>query len=562
MKARINELRPLLRSFLRIFPSALIGFIPMSGLDTLMLQASYSIRGERSLPSQMQVIKVDPKFASEYVPNALKKYQPKNCVLIHLKPVRDHYCHSINLNEYFSLNSLLDTHRIFQPWFQPDNSKINDNYEPYYYGPISNKISTWTPQSLNSTIPEEISLLVFLATDPLPPFIFETPAGKLSSPDIILNVLGNFIDSSGLKRGSYQLQIAITFGLFIGFAIFLSQFPIWLSGVVLTGSLFFYYLISLIMLDQFQFAIPIAAPISALILCYILSMTDKLDRREKLQWSLERETEFLREIDELKNHFLSLVSHDLKTPIARIQSLLEQLLFTSRPKDLTPEQNSLIEKALRANSQLQRSIGTLLLLNRIESRDFKIQRRPTDMSHLIKDALVSPRELAQERKIEIVTELEPLFLADLDSSLIREVIYNLVDNAIKYSPNNSKIIVRCGENSVLSELTPPQAGIWFEIQDSGPGIDPKDRIKVIERFYTTDSKKIPAAQAIKGTGLGLYLSTFFVEKHGGCMTLISKCPNENLTADDPALEYFPNSQHGTLVRVALPLDNLYIGNAS
>lgn len=566
MKESIKELRPLLRSLIRILPAALIGFIPMAGLDTFLLNASYSLRGDRPLPTNVQVIQVAPADAEILVPQALEAIQPTRCVLIHLEKAGNHYCHQLDLSEQFSLNSLLDLRGKFQSWFHPDSTESIEKYEPYYYGPVDNIFLYAGNRKFEKASSSEESLLVVLASDPLPPFAFETPVGRLPSHEIALNMLGNFANHESLSRGDYWLQVFITGVLVLLFASFLTQFPIWLSGIVLMGSLLCYFVISLILLDQSRYSLPLAAPILALLLCYFLGMTDQLERREKRQWSLERETEFLREIDDLKNHFLSLVSHDLKTPIARIQSLLEQLIFSnSAPNSeqkLSPEQNHLVEKAMRANSQLQRSIGTLLLLNRIESRDFQIQRNPTDMKELIENALSSPKELAQERGINIVTELELLFLVELDSSLIREVIYNLVDNAIKYSPDNGKIIVRCGESEVLSELTPPQAGVWFEVQDEGSGIDPEDRQKVAQRFFSTDNKKISSSQSIKGTGLGLYLSAFFVERHHGRMTVLSRCVEENLSSDDPAQEYFPDSSHGTLVRVALPLDNLYIEGAS
>jgi signal transduction histidine kinase len=285
-------------------------------------------------------------------------------------------------------------------------------------------------------------------------------------------------------------------------------------------------------------------------------MADQLERREKSQWALERETEFLRELDDLKNHFLSLVSHDLKTPIARIQSLLEQLASDESRSHLDPKQSQLVLKALSANSQLQRSIATLLLLNRIESRDFRIQKKPTDLVKLIEESIKASRDLASERNVRIITELEPLFLLDLDASLIREVIHNLVDNAIKYSPTDSTILIRCGEGDLLSELTPPQPGVWFEVQDFGAGIDPEDRSKVLKRFFSTDAKKIPHDQAIKGTGLGLYLSAFFAEKHSGRIAVLSRCAGEKVSVEDPVQEYFPEGSQGTVVRVALPLESL------
>jgi signal transduction histidine kinase len=550
----VRDLKNFFKSFLRIIPAALIGFLPMGPLDSLATGAMYGLRGPRRLPTPVHVFQVSPTQASRLLPKMLENLQPSECLLVNLPAASPQYCQTLDISAYYSLSSFIDLKAPFKAWFAPGGSIELDGYEPYYYGQVDA-----IPRVLSDTnfgpapLPQD-SLLVLLPTDPIPPFSFDTPAGRLSSFEVLLSVLGNFKEDASLSQGSYLTQILITLLLVSLFMLFIYRFPIWLSGMVLLGSGLFYFVLALILFDQFRYVLPLAAPLLALTLSYILGMADQLERREKNQWALERETEFLRELDELKNHFLSLVSHDLKTPIARIQSLLERLADSQDNTHLDDNQNILVQKALAANSQLQRSIATLLLLNRIESRDFRIQKKPTDLVKLIEESLKASRELAADRNVSILTELEPLFLVDLDATLIREVIHNLVDNAIKYSPSNSQILIRCGEGDLLSELTPPQPGVWLEVQDFGQGIDPEDRAKVLERFFSTDAKKIPHNQAIKGTGLGLYLSAFFAEKHSGRISVMSRCANEKVATDDPVQEYFPDETHGTVVRVSLPLE--------
>ncbi len=552
----MRELKNFFKSFLRIIPAALIGFLPMSALDSLFLGGLYELRGPRPLPAKVQVYQIDPAASSTLVPRLLEKLQPTECLLVNLPAHDAQYCRSLDVSTYYSLSSFLDLKTAFRAWFSPESPIPSDEYSPLYYG-AQNSLPKLTDQtSLASGPLETDTLLVLLPTDPAPPFSFETPAGRLSSFDVLLSILGNFKENATLSRANYLSQILMTLALVSLFMLFIYRFPIWLSGLVLLGSGLFYFVVALILFDQSRIILPLAAPLLGLGLSYVLGMADQLERREKNQWALERETEFLRELDDLKNHFLSLVSHDLKTPIARIQSLLEQLASAQSRSHLNPEQNRLVLKALSANSQLQRSIATLLLLNRIESRDFRIQKKPTDLVKLIEESIKASRDLASERSVRVVTELDPLFLLDLDASLIREVIHNLVDNAIKYSPTDSTILIRCGEGDLLSELTPPQPGVWFEVQDFGAGIDPDDRSKVLQRFFSTDAKKIPHDQAIKGTGLGLYLSAFFAEKHYGRIAVLSRCEGEKVSVEDPVQEYFPDGSHGTVVRVTLPLESL------
>jgi signal transduction histidine kinase len=534
----------------------------MAVFDNLFLNLSYSVRGERALPPSVKVYSVDRRDYAQSLAELIENLQPRHCVLIQLEAPPHSFCQSLDLNSYFSINSLLDLKTQFAAWFRPEESLDLSRYEPYYYQSTPVPTRFIVGQTRLQKIEEANSLLIILPSTPLPPYRIDTPMGKLSNYQIVINMMGNFINNDILKNTNYSMQVLMSFSLVALFAIFLLYFPAWLSGFVLLGSMLCYFVISLIFLDQFKWVLPLAAPLLCLLLAYFLGVLDRLNSQEKEQWALKRETEFLRELDDLKNHFLSLVSHDLKTPIARIQSLLEQLLMNSENPESHNSQKTLINKALSANDQLQRSIGTLLLLNRVESRDFRIQKEPADLKQLIENSLTSLREMASERNIEILSELETLFLIELDASLIREVIYNLVDNAIKYSPSHSQILIRCGESEILNELTPPQPGVWIEIQDSGQGIDPSDRDKVLRRFYSTDSKKIPASQPIKGTGLGLYLSSFFIEKHEGQISILSRCPNEKLTPDDRAFEYFPGTQHGTVVRVALPIESLYDEGAS
>jgi signal transduction histidine kinase len=258
----------------------------------------------------------------------------------------------------------------------------------------------------------------------------------------------------------------------------------------------------------------------------------------------------------MRNNVLSLISHDLKTPLARIQAMLERLGGGDFGA-LSPQQREAIDRILSANGHLQRTISTLLLLSRIESRDFRIRPQPTDLRELLQLAVRHHQAAASERGIGIETDFEPLFLVDMDRALIEEVLNNLIDNALKYSPAGSTVSIRCGEQDNCPELSPPQAGVWLEIQDCGPGIPPEDRARVLQKFVRGSNERTAADQSVKGTGLGLYLSAFFVEKHLGALSLTSRVEGEKISPASTAAQYFDDGQTGTCIRVTLPVEANY-----
>ncbi len=146
---------------------------------------------------------------------------------------------------------------------------------------------------------------------------------------------------------------------------------------------------------------------------------------------------------------------------------------------------------------------------RVESRDFQINKTSVDINEMIEEVVKSLKPLAEAKKITLELKLEPLFLVDLDSTLIREVIHNLIENAIKYSPENKEILI------TSFETTGNEVG--FQVKDQGEGIPPEEVSSVWGKFVRGNSQ----SHKSKGTGLGLYLVKYFVELHAGRVTLQS-----------------------------------------
>lgn len=534
-----------LKTVFRLLPIIFVVFLPMAPLDRMVLDAHYEILGEHPLPDNVSVHFIDAHQSEEELEALFESFQSEHCIAFNLD-VSSAYCTSIDLNSRYTQNSVLDLRPLLEANLgsEDESTRAQDaSWLPFFYQRFPPPAD---PTPFDS--PASSELIVLLPHDPLPPFHVSTPLGEIPSHELAINLAINAHQKSYIQVGSYTLQIALGFILATLYLLFPYQFPISIGGLVFLAASLSYYLLSFFLFKESFFLMPTAGPLISLGASYILSATDRLSRREEIQRELEYNSIRLQELDRLKTHFLSLISHDLKTPIARMQTLLEQLFESlTHPSEKTAPKE-LLTHALAANDQLQRSIDTLLLLNRIENQDFSIQRRPTDLPALIESILPGPRELALEAGIEIRTEMEPMFLVDLDSGLIREVILNLVDNAIKFTPSGRNIYIRCGES---------ENSVWIEIQDEGTGIPVADRDKVLQMFFQGSNDGKIAGKASHGSGLGLYLCSFFVNEHKGAIEVFSRCEGEDLQETAPAYKFFHSQPSGTLVRVALPLDSIY-----
>ncbi|NUN07229.1 MAG: histidine kinase, partial [Bdellovibrio sp.] len=240
---------------------------------------------------------------------------------------------------------------------------------------------------------------------------------------------------------------------------------------------------------------------------------------EQKNFHLQQEQEYLQELERLKNNFVSLISHDLKTPIAKIQAIVDRLLTQHQDPDLNQDLRSL----RLYGDELNRYIQSILKVLRVESRDFKIHTEVGDINEVIEEALHTLRPLAREKNVAIHTALEPMFSLEFDTTLIKEVIINLVENAIKYTPPGGRI-------EVISEES--EDHVHVIVKDTGEGIKPEDLEKVWGKFTRGSDQDLKS----KGTGLGLYLVKYFIELHGGKVRMESSLGQ------------------GTTVAFTLPLD--------
>ena len=132
----------------------------------------------------------------------------------------------------------------------------------------------------------------------------------------------------------------------------------------------------------------------------------------------------------------------------------------------------------------------------------KLQLRSRDVNQILRDVVRKVEYLAKKRNIEVVMEMEPLFSFTMDEDLLKTVFTNLIENSIKYSPENTKVLITTEE---------VEGEVIIQVADQGRGIPTEDLQHVFERFYRARNSRINTA----GNGLGLYLAKYFVELHNG-----------------------------------------------
>jgi signal transduction histidine kinase len=214
----------------------------------------------------------------------------------------------------------------------------------------------------------------------------------------------------------------------------------------------------------------------------------------------------LREMDERKSHFLSMASHEVRTPLTAIKAFAEILLDSQIDDERT--RSRFLRHIDSESERLSRLISNLLDLAKIESGESQWNLSPIDVYRAVQDTLtvLAPEASARGVRIEVTSSSNVKVRADLDA--IRQVLNNLVSNAVKFSPEGGWVRIHWG--SVTPSAASKAKYVRISVTDSGPGIPEADRSRIFDRFYRT-----PSAGGVKGTGLGLSITREIVLRHGG-----------------------------------------------
>jgi signal transduction histidine kinase len=196
-----------------------------------------------------------------------------------------------------------------------------------------------------------------------------------------------------------------------------------------------------------------------------------------------------------------MMSHDLKTPLARIQGMVDVIQRDEHAVSQTQEEA--LQSIKSSTQDLLKFIDTILNYTKIESQGVELHLESRDLNQVLKEVLKKFEFMARSRRIELVLEFEPLFSISLDPELIKQVLGNLIENAIKYSPEGSKILISTEEADQF---------VVVQIADQGKGIPEDELANIFTKFYRSKEAKV---SSVKGSGLGLYLAKYFVELHRG-----------------------------------------------
>lgn len=242
---------------------------------------------------------------------------------------------------------------------------------------------------------------------------------------------------------------------------------------------------------------------------------------------LAEQNERLRQLDALKTEFLATVSHELGTPLTSITSFVDLLRGSDPP--LPDEAAGFVDVIGRNAARLRRLVDDLLLLARLETRSVPLDPRPTALDELVAEAVADHRPTAAARGVDLELHAAPGPPADVDPLRIRQVVDNLVANAVKFTPEGGAVAVR----------VEPERHRWrIAVSDTGVGMSPDDLEHVFDRFHRADGAR---RDGIPGTGLGLSITKAIVDLHGG-QIVVRSAPDEGTTvvvtlpgvADTPA----------------------------
>lgn len=224
------------------------------------------------------------------------------------------------------------------------------------------------------------------------------------------------------------------------------------------------------------------------------------DELERLSLSLNS---MIARLDTAFTHirrFSADASHELRTPLTVLRGELEAAVQESH---LTPELREMIGSALEETERLAKIVESLLVISRLDAGEALMERTRFDLAELTATTVEQLRLLAEDKNIELDCETQKAIEIEGDRARLKQVIVNLVDNAVKYTPPNGKVEVRVARRDDEAIL---------EVSDTGIGIPDESLPHIFERFYRVDKAR---SRAVGGTGLGLAIVKSICAAHGG-----------------------------------------------
>jgi two-component system phosphate regulon sensor histidine kinase PhoR len=232
----------------------------------------------------------------------------------------------------------------------------------------------------------------------------------------------------------------------------------------------------------------------------------------------------LKRVNEMRSDFVANVSHELRTPLSILRGYIETLL--DNPKTSAKELARILEVMERHSKRLGLLVDDLLTLAQLESANSSLQLSEVNLSELFGRVVRDWEKKLVEKRLKVMVDLpQTVAVVRADETRLQEVLYNLLDNAVKYSHEKGEIRLHAEQGN--------DGEIALSVSDSGVGIGKNDLPRIFERFYRADKARSP--ENIRGTGLGLSIVKHIAQLHGGRVEAESELGQ------------------GTTVRVLLPL---------
>jgi signal transduction histidine kinase len=234
-----------------------------------------------------------------------------------------------------------------------------------------------------------------------------------------------------------------------------------------------------------------------------------IDGQPFLQWIL-RDISERKKLDSLRDDLISMIYHDLRSPLTNVVSSLD-VLGAAVTAQNEPAFRSLLNIAVRSTERIQRLTNSLLDINRLEAGQAIVNRQEVDVTELVAEAVDAVQPLTanknQELTVELPPELPPVLV---DGDMIRRVLINLMENAVKFSPTGGTVTLGAAVEA---------AGLRLWVSDTGPGIPTTEQERIFDKFTRLNIKEGP-----RGLGLGLAFCRLAILGHGGRIWVEAAAP--------------------------------------
>ncbi len=256
-----------------------------------------------------------------------------------------------------------------------------------------------------------------------------------------------------------------------------------------------------------------------------LTITPLTTADQPLSLLIVRDVTAMRETVRLKSNFLSMITHELRSPLNAIHGYLD-LALSGIGGELNQQQQEFVQRARSSSEHLYALIEDLLLVSRADSGQARLNRALVSLQEIVADAIEELELMATDNGIDIIVDIPhdfpPIYA---DAVRVQQVLRNLISNALRFTPSGGNVTISATitnrlDNDESSLLSAAGSGrlLKLEVRDTGHGIAMEQQQRIFERFYQVPK---PASSRSNGLGLGLAIVKMIVEMHGGQVSVTS-----------------------------------------